>query len=315
MKLKGIFTNSKTLSKVLQFLLIMVFTTLAAMLCWTLCGGNQSTESLKLLQFLQTIGVFLLPCFIAAYLWSEKPLQYLHLTTAPKWQIALLTVAMMIIALPAINLLGYWNQQLTLPDFLRPLEEIMKQQEEAAALLTERFIKANNAGIFIINILLMAALPAFSEELCFRGVLMNLLAPQPLKGGANDRTAVLHDAEPLRTQILPSGGWGASIWVTAIIFSFIHFQFYGFIPRMLMGALFGYLLVWSGSIWLPMIAHFTNNAMAVILYNIYYTQDLDPTAADTFGTGDTLWVGIVSGILLVGCIYVIRRYHTHSISE
>ncbi len=277
---------------------------------WGICGGNQSTHSLKILQALQTLGVFLLPCFIAAYLWSEKPLQYLHLTTAPKWQIALLTVIMMILALPAINLLGYWNQQLTLPEFLRPLEQLMQQQEEAAAGLTERFIRADNFGILIINIILMAVLPAFSEEICFRGILINLLAPSnsPMKGENSEcssRCAIPEGG------LSPHGETGErlhlAIWATAIIFSFIHFQFYGFIPRMLMGALFGYLLLWSGSLWLPMIAHFTNNAMAVIIYNIYYSQGIDPTIADTFGTGDTLWAGIISIILLTGCIYLLHR--------
>ncbi len=298
MKLKGIFTNSSTISKVFQFLLIMLITTLLAIGLWSMLGGNQSTVSLKWLQCLQTIGVFLLPCFLAAYLWSDRPLHYLHLTTAPTWQTALLTIAMMIIALPFINLLGYWNQQLTLPDFLQPLEALMKQQEEAAALLTERFIRADNFGILIINLLLMAVLPALSEELCFRSILINLF--QRTKD--ESRTS-----QP--THRIPH----TAIWASAIIFSFIHFQFYGFIPRMLMGALFGYLLVWSGSLWLPILAHFTNNAMAVILYNIYYLQGLDPTAADTFGTGNTLWLGLLSGILLIGCIYLL--YYSYPKAE
>ncbi len=284
MKLKGILTSSSTIGKICLFLLVMLITSLLAIGLWAICGGNQSTTSLKLLQLLQTIGVFLLPCFIAAYLWSEQPLRYLHLTTTPKWHSALLTIAMMIIALPVINLMGYWNQQLTLPEFLRPLEAIMLQQEEAATQLTERFIRADNFGILLGNIFLMAFLPAFSEELCFRSILINIFQKK-----TEHRTPHI------------------AIWSSAIIFSFIHFQFYGFVPRMLMGALFGYLLVWSGSIWLPMLAHFTNNAMAVIVYNILYSQGLDPTTADTFGTGDTLWIGITSGVLVLVCIYLIYR--------
>ncbi len=295
MKLKGILSNSSKIGKVCLFLFVMLITSFMAIGLWGICGGNQSTHSLKILQALQTLGVFLLPCFIAAYLWSKKPLQYLHLTTAPKWQIALLTVVMMILALPAINLLGYWNQQLTLPEFLRPLEQLMQQQEEAAAGLTERFIRADNLGILIINIILMAVLPAFSEEICFRGILMNLFIQRKDKEQKIQNTPHSQRITHL------------AIWATAIIFSFIHFQFYGFIPRMLMGALFGYLLLWSGSLWLPMIAHFTNNAMAVIIYNIYYSQGIDPTIADTFGTGDTLWAGIISIILLTGCIYLLHR--------
>ncbi len=298
MRLRGIFSNSNTIGKVCLFLVVMLITSLLAIGLWAVCGGNQSTASLKWLQFLQTVGVFLLPCFIAAYLWSERPLHYLHLTTAPKWQSACLTIAMMIIALPFINLMGYWNQQLSLPEFLRPLEAIMQQQEEAAAQLTERFIRADNFGILLGNIFLMAFLPAFSEELCFRSILMNLFTRTKDEGQSTKEHRTLN-AEGRTPHI--------AIWVSAIIFSFIHFQFYGFVPRMLMGALFGYLLVWSGSIWLPMLAHFTNNAMAVIIYNIYYSQGLDPTVADHFGTGDTLWVGLMSCLLVSGCIFLLRQ--------
>ncbi len=304
MKLKGLLTNSSTIGKICLFLLVMLITSLLAIGLWAICGGNQSTTSLKLLQLLQTIGVFLLPCFIAAYLWSEQPLRYLHLTTTPKWHSALLTIAMMIIALPFINLMGYWNQQLTLPEFLRPLEAIMLQQEEAAAQLTERFIRADNFGILLGNIFLMAFLPAFSEELCFRSILINLFT------GAKDKGQKTEDAQRMANAERRTPH--TAIWASAIIFSFIHFQFYGFVPRMLMGALFGYLLVWSGSIWLPMLAHFTNNAMAVIVYNILYSQSIDPTTADTFGTGDTLWIGITSGVLVLVCIYLIYRLHLPS---
>lgn len=296
MRLRGIFSNSNTIGKICLFLLVMFITSLLAISLWGICGGNQSTASLKLLQLLQAVGVFLLPCFIVAYLWSERPLHYLHLTTAPKWQSACLTIVMMVGALPFINLMGYWNQQLSLPEFLRPLEALMLRQEEAAAQLTERFIRADNFGILLGNLFLMAFLPAFSEELCFRSVLMNLFTRTL---NAEHRTLKAEGRTP-----------HIAIWVSAIIFSFIHFQFYGFVPRMLMGALFGYLLVWSGSIWLPMLAHFTNNAMAVIIYNIYYSQGLDPTIADHFGTGDTLWVGIVSCLLLIGCIFLLRRLRT-----
>ncbi|MDB4655998.1 CPBP family intramembrane metalloprotease, partial [Flavobacteriales bacterium] len=56
-----------------------------------------------------------------------------------------------------------------------------------------------------------------------------------------------------------------AIWVTAVVFSAVHFQFLGFVPRMLMGAAMGYLFFWSGNLWYPIMAHFTNNAMAVVL--------------------------------------------------
>ena len=127
----------------------------------------------------------------------------------------------------------------------------------------------------------MALLPALSEELTFRGVLQNLLAKR---------------------------GTAVDVWVTAFIFSAIHMQFYGFIPRFLMGALLGYALLWSRSIWLPILLHFTNNAMVTCAYFVVNQYGLDIKAVDTLGTGNTLWVGILSLVLTIGWIYLLFRH-------
>ena len=286
--LKGIFENSATIWKVCQFLLLMLLTTSLALGLWALCfHGSQSTDSLKVMQLLQTAGTFLLPCLCGAWLWSRQPLGWLHLDTPIGWKESLLVIVLMICASPAINLLAWLNEQVTLPSFLSGLEEHLKQQEEAAAALTERFIKAENIGTLFFNILLMALMPALSEEMCFRGTLQTLFS-------GNGRNKHI------------------SVWVCAILFSAIHFQFYGFIPRMLMGALLGYMLLWSGSLWLPVLAHFTNNCMAVVLYNIYYMNGRNVDEIDAFGTGDTLWIGIVSIAVTGALIYLLRRSLTMS---
>ncbi len=286
--LKGIAGQSSLIGKICLFILILVITTLLAIGLWAVIyQGDQSTDSLKVMQMLQTIGTFLLPCFIGAYLWSNRPAQWLQLHKGIRWQDALLVIVLMLCAAPGINLLAYLNEQLALPSFLKPLEEIMKQQEEAAAQLTERFIRADSIGVLFYNIFLIALLPAFSEELCFRGTLQTLFA----ENGRNKHIA---------------------IWVSAILFSAIHFQFYGFVPRMLLGALFGYMLTWSGSLWLPVLAHFTNNLTAVVSYNIFYMRGLNVDEIDTLGTGDSLWIGIISLVLTGGIIYLLRRSLTMS---
>ncbi|MBQ5387483.1 MAG: CPBP family intramembrane metalloprotease, partial [Paludibacteraceae bacterium] len=103
-----------------------------------------------------------------------------------------------------------------------------------------------------------------------------------------------------------------AIWCTAILFSAIHLQFYGFVPRMLMGALFGYALAWSGTLWLPILMHLTNNAMAVVISYVSIKAGWDMETVDSIGTNDTLWLGIVS--LLITCIgiYAFRRSTTMS---
>ncbi len=293
MKLKGLLQHTNTFLKVCTFLLILLVSSLLAIGLWGwIGGGNQSIESLKWLQLLQTIGVFLIPCFLCAYLWSNYPLRYLSLTTFPSAKTALSTIGLILIALPAINLLGAWNQTFTLPDSLAALETLMRQQEEAAALLTERFLIADNIGILLINLTLMALLPAISEELCFRAIVIKLFS------------GTKSNNQPLTAHL--------AIWASAIIFSFIHFQFYGFIPRMLMGAFFGYLLLWTGSLWVPILAHFTNNAMAVLFSYISQHTPLSSASIDTFGTNQTLWVGILSSVLFLITLFLFRRYITPS---
>jgi hypothetical protein len=98
-----------------------------------------------------------------------------------------------------------------------------------------------------------------------------------------------------------------AIIVTSIIFSAIHLQFFGFLPRMVLGMLFGYLLVWTGTIWIPIIAHLVNNGAAVILTYIAAKQGL-PFNQDTIGTekGDLVWV-LVSAVMIIFLLRYFRR--------
>ena len=96
-----------------------------------------------------------------------------------------------------------------------------------------------------------------------------------------------------------------AIWITAVIFSAIHMQFYGFIPRMLMGAMFGYVFVWTGCLWIPVVMHFTNNGLAVLAYYIFGTEN---SYADTIGAGATWWLGVISLMITsLGLLIFYRR--------
>ena len=114
-----------------------------------------------------------------------------------------------------------------------------------------------------------------------------------------------------------------AIWVTAFIFSAIHVQFYGFVPRMLMGAMFGYVLAWTGSLWVPIVMHFVNNGIAVVSYQISAVrcqpsdvslqpsdvslQPSETSIADTIGAGDTWWVGLISLAAVCGLLWLIAN--------
>jgi len=113
-------------------------------------------------------------------------------------------------------------------------------------------MKEGSSGALALNILIIAILPAFGEELIFRGVLQKILS---------DLFRNKH----------------AAVWVTALFFSAVHLQFFGFLPRLILGLAFGYLYLWSGTLWLPIIAHFVNNAVPALGAFFYgwesYNQD------------------------------------------
>lgn len=261
--------------KILTWLGIVSVLTLLALGIWMLSGSSQSTASLKCLQLLQTFGTFLLPPILCAWLWDahHRPFTWLHMNQSVDGRTFLLAVGIMVCAIPGINLLADLNSRIDLPESLDSIEQILKQQEEAATALTERFLQADSVGALLFNIVLMALLPALAEEISFRSTLQQIL-----------------------------GNTHLAIWVTAIIFSAIHMQFYGFIPRMLMGAMFGYVFVWTGSLWVPMVMHFTNNGIAVLAYYIFDEKSADSkTVADTIGAGDMWWLGVLS-LIVVGVL-------------
>ena len=168
----------KPLIRLLLWFGIMAILTVVAMSIWFIVwNGDQSTESLKWLQFLQTSATFLIPPILCAWLWDDhhRPFEWLKMNRGIRWQTAVLAILIMICAIPGINLLADWNSRIELPESLASIEQILKQQEEAAAALTERFLQADHIGIALLNVLLMALLPAFAEELSFRGTLQQII--------------------------------------------------------------------------------------------------------------------------------------------
>jgi membrane protease YdiL (CAAX protease family) len=128
------------------------------------------------------------------------------------------------------------------------LERTFKPTEELAELMTRLFLEPSSGIPLAVAVLSIAIIPAVCEELVFRGVIMPLLAKM---------TRNVH----------------AAVWITAFLFSLIHMQFYGFLPRMIMGALLGYFVVWSGSLWASILAHLVNNAGALFMFRYYGTLE------------------------------------------
>ena len=294
MALKGKYEQSHVAVKVIQWIGCILVCSMIAAGSMFIFEQPLSVTALKWVQFFQSTAMFLLPPLCVAYLWSQEPMKWLKVSEFQSFKFSGIAILLMLVALPAINLLSYWNQQMSLPAFLEPLEQWMKTSEESAKVLTEQFMQATTFGGLIINMLLMAVLPAIGEELTFRGVLQRLLTPRITSSSPYRQTPHI------------------AIWCSALLFSAIHLQFYGFVPRMLMGALFGYMLVWTGSLWIPILMHFTNNAMAVLLYFVSLRAGWDMEKMDAIGTNDTLWLGVVSMVITIVGIYAFRRSTTMS---
>ena len=240
-----------------------------------------STNGLLFMQGVQTIVLFGVTALVGVWLTErENPFNQMSLNRRLSFKQALISFFFAVAALPLIAMLAEWNKGMEFPSFLASVEEMMRQMEESAKVLTERFLNTSSVGMMFTNLFVMAFLPAMCEEMLFRGWLQRVLVARV--------------------------NYHVAIWVVAFVFSAIHFQFYGFVPRMLIGAALGYLYCYTGSLWAPIIAHFTNNAMAVITaflsYNGYTSIDFD-----LIGTGDTWYLSVASVAVCLALIGVVKR--------
>lgn len=244
-------------------------------------SNPQVIEGLKFFQLLSAIGVFIVPPILYGWIVYKKPITSLSLKTFSTPINWLLVLALMVVAMPFMTWLVEFNEQLILPDFLAPLENWMKQSEQSAEALTKVFLTFNGVGSFVYILLIVAIVPAVGEELLFRGVLQKIM----VSWFKNCHVA---------------------IWVTAILFSALHMQFYGFLPRMLLGALFGYVFYWSGSLWLPIFGHFINNGSVVAL-SYLYPEMMENTEITLFDSEMNWIASIVSAVLMVVLMLFFKR--------
>ncbi len=250
----------------------------------------ESIRILKYFQVVQSIGLFIIPPLIIGWLFSEKLYEYLFINRSVTGSSVVLAILITIFALPFINFTGELNSRMELPQWLSGMERWMKNTEENAGLLTEAFLKAETIWGLLFNIFMIAFLPAIGEELLFRGVIQKIF-----------------------TGWTKNHHWG--IWITAILFSALHIQFYGFVPRMLLGVMFGYMLIWSGSIWLPVIAHFVNNGFAVMAIYFINKNMLDPKVENIGSTPDSYYSAFLSFAVVCALLLIMKRSNRDNIVQ
>lgn len=187
----------------------------------------------------QHLGMFILPSFLFPYLLGERWSTFLRFIE-PKAGILGASVLLMLFFLPLSNYIAELNAGLGLPESLDWLEERFQDWEENARAASEALLRVDSIPGLLGMLLLAGVMPAVGEEAIFRGSVLPLL-----------RKAF--------------GNIHLAIWISALLFSAMHLQFYGFLPRLALGVLFGYLFVWTGTLWVPILMHFFNNAFVVFL--------------------------------------------------
>lgn len=203
-----------------------------------------NTNVLKYAQLILSIGVFIVPPILFAFLTTKKPFEFLKFDHVPRPNLVVFAVLIVFMAAPLIYYFLNLNQHISFPDSLKGIENWMRNMEEQNNKIIDRLLVMKGFKDYLVNMLVIAIIPALGEELVFRGSLQQLLQ-----------------------RWLGNPHW--AIILSGAIFSFIHFQFFGFVPRMLLGVLFGYLFYWSGNLWIPIIAHFIHNGTQVTLLYLF----------------------------------------------
>ena len=220
-------------------------------------------------------GLIIIP---ALYLFAiERKNSFQLVNQKPIYGLMMLSTAAIVISFMAFNSIFIeWNANITLPESLKAFEQWAREKEDLALQITTFLTKFDSIGEFILAFVVIAILPGIGEELVFRG----LLQPELHRATKNIHVA---------------------IWISAIMFSAIHMQFFGFVPRVLLGALFGYLYYWSGDLRISMFAHFVNNGFSVLM--IYLNQlgvvDMDLESPETAPWPAVVGFTILSFALLV----------------
>ena len=200
--------------------------------------AKQSTiDFFRGMQVVQFFSLFLVPTLICLWLFSTNDKKYLGLKAPSDNGYIIAGVGVMLIAIPFTALLGELNQQIPFPE---NIANWMKQKEEAASKPMQALLSRPGVKDLLLNMVFIAICAGVGEELLFRGMVQRMLI-----------------------RIFKSP-W-AGIVVSAAIFSAMHMQFYGFLPRFTLGILLGAIYWYSGSLWVAILAHFIYDAVLVLL--------------------------------------------------
>ncbi len=293
---KGIFQRMSSWSQ-LFFLGLFVFggLILALLISAVASGGSmekmQSIDFMRIMQFFQATCLFLLPACLCAYLFHEHPANFLKINRSINIKFLAYSLLLIVAIQPVISFTGYYNNLMTFPESLSGIEKWMREMEDSSNALMEQLLTTNSIAILLLNVLVVAVMAGITEEFFFRGSIQQII------------------------QKICSNGHLA-VWITAIVFSAIHLQFYGFVPRLILGAILGYMFLWSGNLWIPVIVHAFNNLLSVLIFHFYHGTPQYELAENFGATGDTIWASAASLVISGVILYLLsKEYHKNNTEE
>ncbi|MFK7949901.1 MAG: lysostaphin resistance A-like protein [Saprospiraceae bacterium] len=223
---------------------------------------------------------FALPC-IAYAIWRnrQQALSALKLHQTPHPNNILYSGIIILAAFPFVMLTMWLNQQI-------PISETMIEMEKMANEMAKNLLVMNSTYEFILTLIAVAATAAIGEELMFRGIL-----------------------QPMFEKVFKNGH--IAVWITAVLFSAIHGQMHGFIPRMLLGAILGYFFLWSRNLWIPIFAHFVFNGSQVVLKYSTPIQIENPEVE----FNQIIIPAIASLVIIIGLGNLFRKFNLQKVTK
>ena len=261
-------TDMRLSSRLLALLCLMGIGLIVA----SILGVMVTRFGLLAMLTVQDVLAFIVPAIAMMAIFYRRPLQTMWLDRAPSWKALLVVAVFYIVSMPAMNWIVALNESMSLPPFLSGVEQVMRSLEDSAAETTKQLLDINSIGQLLACIFVVGFMAGLSEEMLFRGAMLRTMQDSRL-------------------------GTHAAVWIVAFIFSAFHLQFYGFIPRMVLGLWLGYLLVWTRSLWVPIIAHTLNNSTVVVFGYLTNRGTVPEGYGDNLGLpldGELPWLAIMS---------------------
>ena len=242
-------------------------------------SSDVKIRAFRFFQFFSNLGTFVIPALVFNYVFLDKDSRLWSIAAVSVSKVWIYSVLGLICLMPIIFQLYEWNKMMSLPDFLSELEGYLQKEESLRDMCLVKLLSLNTGIDLLINILLLCVLAAIGEELFFRGACQGIL----LKLFKQKHFAII---------------------ITALIFAFMHFQFYGFLPRLLMGLVLGYLMFWTSNIVLVIVIHFLFNFSQIMIYH-FWSNYLTEIFAEL--PWHSIWlIQIIAIILLILFSYRIR---------